>query len=80
MFKQKSIYIIGILFLFLGLLWLHSGHMLQHSDSAESHVEDHNEDNHHDEEVNFGFSFLGIIPTLLGVYLIDKHNRELLKK
>ena len=77
MFNKKSIYILGVLFLLLGLMWLHSGHLLHHSPESD-HKEVHNEDNHHEkEEVDFGFSLLGLIPTLLGIYLIDKHNRSL---
>jgi len=79
MFKKKSIYFLGIALLLLGLMWLHSGHLL-HDSPEQNHMGEHNKDNHHREEVDIKFSLLGIIPTLLGVYLIDKHNRELLKK
>jgi len=72
MYNQKSIYFLGIAFLLIGLLWLHSGHLI-HSDSA-THEE--TPDNH-TEDINLKFSLLGLIPTLLGVYLIDKHNRSL---
>jgi len=72
MFKQKSIYFLGIALLLLGLMWLHSGHLI-HSDSS-SHIEI---PDNHTKDINLKFSLLGIIPTLLGVYLIDKHNRIL---
>lgn len=76
MFKKRSVYILGTLLLLVGLLWLHSGHLLHALP-----MEDHMESNKHQEEmghdVNLGFSLLGVIPTLLGLYLIEKHNRSL---
>jgi uncharacterized membrane protein len=71
MFKDKKIYYIGILLLLTGLFWLHSGDIIYHYNS--SHI-DHPDEL---EDINLGFSLLGLIPTLLGIYLIDKHNRAL---
>ena len=86
MFKKKSIYFLGIFLLLLGLLWLHSGHLL-HAMPNNNHIEDtsiHEEIEHYSHNidnkghnVNLEFSILGLIPTLLGVFLIDKHNRVL---
>lgn len=72
MFKQKSIYFLGVALLLLGLLWLHSGHLLHNSEMSKI---EHMENEGHN--VDLGFSLIGLFPTLLGIFLIDKHNRSL---
>ncbi len=80
MFQKKSIYSLGVLFLLVGLLWLYSGHLI-HALPSENHMdkEMNHEDSmdHSNHDMNLGLSLLGVIPTLIGFYLIDKHNRSL---
>ena len=63
---NKSIYFLGILILFLGLFWLHSSDLIFHL----------NGEDHEKEEPELKFSLLGLIPTLLGLYLIEIYNRR----
>lgn len=67
--SHKIVYFFGILLLFLGLFWLHSSDLIYHL----------NNDNHNEEDISLKFSLLGLIPTLIGLYLIEKYNRNLSK-
>ena len=74
MFKQKSIYFIGVLLLIIGLFWIHSADIIFHLNPKNEEPEKHP---NKPEEIDLKFALLGLIPTLLGIYLIDKHNRSL---
>ena len=68
--NQKSFYFFGVLLLALGLFWIHSSDLIYHLNET---------DEHSDENVNLKFSLLGLIPTLVGLYFIEKYNRNLSK-
>lgn len=65
----KTFYFLGIFLLALGLFWLHSSDLIYHLNEGN--------DNHQEEEVDLKFALLGLIPTLAGLYFIEKYNRNL---
>jgi len=69
---NKKFYFLGILLLLLGLFWLHSYDLVFHL------TEDEHEQNSDtiSENIDLKFSMLGLIPTLLGLYLIEIYNKR----
>ncbi|MEK6914429.1 MAG: hypothetical protein AABW83_02150 [Nanoarchaeota archaeon] len=66
---NKTIYFVGIVFLFIGLFWLHSSDLIYH-------LNDDKKDEHNEEEIDLKFSLIGLIPTLFGLYLIENYNKN----
>lgn len=64
---NKTFYFLGIIFLVVGLFWLHSSDLIFHLNER---------NNNHEDEVDLKFALLGLIPTLVGLYFIEKYNRN----
>lgn len=65
---DKGFYFLGIVLLVIGLFWLHSSDLIFHLNEGN--------DNHEENEVDLKFALLGLIPTLVGLYFIEKYNRN----
>ncbi len=65
--KNKTIYFLGCIFLFIGLIWLFLPHF------AHSHIE--KEINNNDESTHFENIIYGLIGTLTGLFLITISNK-----
>lgn len=67
---NKTFYFLGILLLSIGLFWLHSSDLMFHLNEG---------NDNHEEEVDLKFALLGLIPTLAGLYFIERYNKNLSK-
>ncbi|MEK6872444.1 MAG: hypothetical protein AABW90_00345 [Nanoarchaeota archaeon] len=73
--------IIGIFLLFLGLMWLNVGELIEHEiinkEKSETNELDNNSNINNNLNVKILFySLLGLFPTVLGIYLIEYSNRK----
>lgn len=74
-------YIMGIFLLFLGLMWLNVGELIEHNiinkEKAEARELDSsfNINNNLDTEILF-YSLLGLFPTVLGILMIEYSNKK----
>lgn len=74
-------YITGIFLLFLGLMWLNLGELIEHNiinkEISEINELDYNSNINNDLNIKTLFySLLGAFPTVLGILMIEYSNRE----
>lgn len=66
----KFLYFIGIIFLFFGLLLLNAYELFEHAGSS----------NKEKVSKTLIYSLLGVFPTIIGILLIERSNRNIKNK
>ena len=74
-------YVIGIFLLFLGLMWLNVGELIEHNTITKEKSKNNKLDNNSNINNNLDikllfYSLLGLFPTVLGIFLIEYSNRK----
>ena len=78
-------YVIGIFLLFLGLMWLNVGELIEHNTITKEKSKNNKLDNNSNINNNLDikllfYSLLGLFPTVLGIFLIEYSNRKIKNK